>query len=291
MIMKLLENILLVSSLLFLVACSDSKRSNEEETFTVNGVTFTMINVKGGSFTMGATPDQWTDGEAWKKQTTENYYNGYALPTHDVKLSDFAIGQTEVTQELWQAVMGKNPSYCNGQREWETDFGTNLKRPVDNVSWNDCQDFIKKLNTLTSKSFRLPTEAEWEFAARGGNMSKGFKYAGSDNIVDVVWFEGNAASPAIDRSSPDFGTHTVATKAPNELGLYDMCGNVLEWCQDWYGDYSEDSQKNPTGPKSGELRVLRGGSWNYSAEICRVSRRCFGPDTIGLNITGLRLAL
>ena len=235
------------------------------QTFTVNGVSFKMVEVEGGTFTMGATAEQGSD-------TFDNEY-----PAHQVTLSDYHIGQTEVTQELWQAVMGSNPSYITGD----------LQRPVVVASWDDCQTFITKLNQMTGKNFRLPTEAEWEYAARGGNRSRGYMYSGSDNIDDVAWFYYN--SYALGSSHPDYGTHSVATKAANELGLYDMSGNVWEWCQDWYGSYSSDAQINPTGPASGSRRVFRGGCWWSSAGGCRVSYRA--RSLYGINNLGLRLAL
>ena len=244
----------------------------QTETFTVNGVTFTMVEVEGGTFTMGATAEQGSDA----------YYG--EKPAHDVTLSSYSIGQTEVTQALWQAVMGSNPSYFNGGN-----YGTNLQRPVEKVSWNDCQTFITQLNALTGKTFRLPTEAEWEFAARGGKLSQGYKYSGSNTIGDVAWYWDNI--PSQTSGNAGYGTQIVATKAPNELGLYDMSGNVWEWCQDWYGSYSSDAQTNPTGPSTGSTRVNRGGSWLNDARLCRVSLRndCTPANTGG--DLGLRLAL
>ncbi|MGM9868598.1 MAG: formylglycine-generating enzyme family protein, partial [Sodaliphilus sp.] len=230
------------------------------ETFTVNGVSFDMVKVEGGTFTMGATEEQGSDVFSDEK------------PTHQVTLSSYYIGKTEVTQELWQAVMGSNPSYFTG---------TNL--PVENVSWEDCQSFIIKLNVLTGKKFRLPTEAEWEYAARGGNNSQGYKYSGSNTIEDVAWYIKNNNSM----------THPVATKTPNELGIYDMSGNVEEWCSDWYeyGYYSSSAQTNPTGPDSGSNRVVRGGAWGFIAKFCRVSvRPKYVPDRRSFDL-GLRLAL
>ena len=233
---------------------------NGNEVFTVNGVSFTMIKVEGGTFMMGATLEQGK--KAYKDEK----------PAHSVTLSDYYIGETEVTQELWRAVMGKNPSRFKGN-----------KKPVERVSWNDCQEFITKLNNLTGKNFRLPTEAEWEYAARGGNKSKGYKYSGSNTIGDVAWYTNNSGSK----------THDVKTKQANELGIYDMSGNVWEWCQDWYGKkyYQNSLQTNPTGPSSGSGRVFRGGGWDYSAEGCRVSYRFNRTPDISFSFLGLRLSL
>lgn len=226
-------------------------------TFTVGGVSFTMVYVPGGTFTMGATSEQGSD--AWNDEK----------PTHSVMLSSYYIGQTEVTQALWTAVMGSNPSYFKGD-----------SRPVENVSWNDCQTFISRLNAKTGKQFRLPTEAEWECAARGG-QSGGSKYAGSDNISNVAWYDDNSGGE----------THNVATKSPNGLGIYDMSGNVREWCQDWYGNYSSSSQTNPKGPSNGANRVYRGGSWLFNAGLCRVSIRFNFTPSYSCNDLGLRLVL
>ena len=244
-----------------------------DETFTVNGVTFKMVVVEGGTFTMGATAEQGSD--AWDNEN----------PTHQVTLSGYCIGETEVTQALWQAVMGSNPSYFSTNNG----YATNLQRPVERVSWNDCQTFITKLNELTGKTFRLPTEAEWEYAARGGKRSQGYKYAGSNSIDDVAWYWYNI--PSQSSGTPGYGTQPVATKSANELGLYDMSGNVWEWCQDWYGSYSRESQTNPTGPASGSSRVYRGGSWSYGARFCRVSVRDCDLPTYTISRLGLRLAL
>ena len=243
------------------------KTNQEVQTYTVNGVSFKMVAVAGGTFTMGATAEQGSEVDS------------YELPTHQVTLSSYSIGQTEVTQELWQAVMGTNPSYF--QPSTDPNYGANLQRPVEQVSWDDCQTFITKLNQLTGKTFRLPTEAEWEYAARGGNKSQGFKYAGSNNIDDVAWYTSNC----------DETTHPVATKTPNELGVYDMSGNVWEWCQDWYSLYSSDAQTNPTGPDSGSERVERGGCWSTGAGSCRVSFRISWYVGSAYRNLGLRLAL
>lgn len=227
------------------------------QTLTVNGVRFTMVAVKGGTFTMGATYD---DAEVDAEVDEE--------PAHKVTLSDYYIGQTEVTQALWEAVMGSNPSNHKGD---------NL--PVENVSWDDCQVFIQKLNQLTGKQFRLPTEAEWEYAARGGRKSRDYKYAGDDYIGSVAWYSGNSG----------YETHPVATKQANELGIYDMSGNVWEWCSDWFGGDQSSSQSDPQGPSSGSRRVYRGGC-SIFAWGCRVSfRDCNTPDFCNTNL-GLRLS-
>ena len=216
-----------------------------------------MVYVEGGTFTMGATSEQQNPEDDEK-------------PTHRVSLSSFYIGKYEVTQALWKAVMGSNPS------NWK---GDNL--PVENVSWNDCQTFLRKLNAMTGKNFRLPTEAEWEFAARGGNRSRGYQYSGSNVLSDVAWYDDNSGSK----------THNVGTKAPNELGIYDMSGNVWEWCQDWKGSYSSSAQTNPKGPSSGSYRVIRCGGWGSSARFCRVANRSSSsPDDWDCYL-GLRLAL
>ena len=257
----------LAVSILSLTACGNDdddefgppdNRHGSVDEIEINGVTFTMVFVKGGTFTMGATSEQGDDAESEEE------------PTHRVTLSDYYIGQTEVTQDLWQAVMGSNPS------EWK---GPDL--PVEYVSWNDCQTFISRLNQLTGRRFRLPTEAEWEYAARGGNKSSGYKYSGSNDIGSVAWYDGNSGSK----------THPVGQKQANELGIYDMSGNVWEWCQDWYGSYSSSDQTNPQGPSSASYRVIRGGSWFNFARLCWVSFRfnCF-PDISAYSL-GLRLAL
>ena len=215
-----------------------------------------MVFVKGGTFMMGATPEQGSDAGDGEK------------PVHSVTVSDFYIGKYEVTQAQWKAVMGKNPSHYKGEN-----------RPVERVSWYDIQKFIEKLNAKTGKRYRLPTEAEWEYAARGGNQSKGYKYSGSNDIGSVAWYTNNSG----DR------THPVGQKQPNELGLYDMTGNVWEWCSDWYGRYSSGSQTNPTGPDIGSTCVLRGGSWFGFDSWCRVSYRSHNDPSIRSDTGGFRL--
>ena len=234
--------------------------------FSVNGVSFKMVAVEGGTFQMGATSEQQNPDSNEK-------------PVHSVTLSNYYIGETEVTQALWEAVMGSNPSAFKGK-----------DTPVECVSYNDCVAFVKKLNEKLKASgqlpagreFRLPTEAEWEFAARGGNFSRGYQYSGSNTLSSVAWYG----------ESWDTGsTHPVKKKQANELGLYDMSGNVMEWCYDWYGDYPSLSQTNPKGPSTGSYRVLRGGSWSLSARDCRVAGRGYGSPDGRFDGSGLRLAL
>ncbi len=200
---------------------------------------FNMVFVKGGTFEMGSN---------------EVYSN--EKPIHTVTLSDFYIGATEVTQAQWEAIMGNNPSHFKGD---------NL--PVEQVSWDDIQWFLKKLNLQTDQTYRLPTEAEWEYAARGGVQSSNvsYQYAGSNTLGDLAWYDDNSGKK----------THPVAQKKPNALGLYDMSGNVWEWCNDYYdADYYQNSaKKNPQGASSGDYRVLRGGDWYGNAQGCRVALR------------------
>jgi formylglycine-generating enzyme required for sulfatase activity len=252
----------------------------DEIEFYVNGVSFKMIRVTGGTFMMGASD---SDNEAYNNER----------PAHQVTLSSYYIGQTEVTQELWQALMGENPSYFVDQQifvDWGMyiTYTENFQRPVEQVTWDDCQEFVDVLSLMTDKHFRLPTEAEWEFAARGGNKSKGYKYAGSNNIDAVARYGGREEdwSHAVSATPPD----SVATKFPNELGLYDMSGNVEEWCQDWYGDYSAEAQINPLGPSSGLSRVCRGGSIRDDARRCRTSARSVWYSNYSRYI-GLRLVM
>ena len=232
-----------------------------KKTFTVNGVSFSMIYVEGGTFTMGCTPDQGSDCNA-----NEN-------PSHQVTLSDYYIGQTEVTQGLWDAVMGDNSAnYPKGDNY-----------PISGVTWEDCQTFIEKLNSmlysqLGDESFALPTEAQWEYAARGGKNSKGYKYSGSNTLRNVAW-------------NADHSSTFVGTKSANELGVYDMSGNVGEWCQDWYGSYSSAAQINPIGPSYGSYRVFRGGCWGLDAKYFRVSSRSFIGPSHHLGNVGMRLVL
>lgn len=269
-----------VSSLMDLLLGMQPEPGPQYETFTVNGVTFRMVAVEGGTFMMGGTPEQGSSSYSDEK------------PVHEVTLSGFAIGETEVTQALWTALMGWNPSKFRQSNGYPED----LQRPVEYVSWTDCQDFIARLNELTGRTFRLPTEAEWEYAARGGNKSRGYKYAGGDSIADVAWYYDNSRIPILDEYTgyyhDELVTHTVATKAPNELGLYDMSGNVLEWCYDWWGYYGSAAVVNPTGniyPSKG--RISRGGCFSTVADDCSVARRYSYDPWIKGASTGFRLAL
>ena len=223
-----------------------------------DGISIDMVRVEAGTFTMGATSEMKDSYDSEK-------------PAHQVTLTnDYYIGKYEVTQALWQAVMGNNPSEFKGD---------NL--PVENVSWKDCQEFLSKLNNTTGKTFRLPTEAEWEYAARGGKKNRGYLYSGSNNISDVAWYSDNS----------DNKTHAVGSKQANELGIYDMSGNVYEWCQDRKGSYSSSSQVNPTGAASGSSRVRRGGYWTSSARYCRSSDRSSSSPGYRDFDLGLRLVL
>jgi formylglycine-generating enzyme required for sulfatase activity len=230
-----------------------------------------MVWVRGGTFTMGCTSGQDDDCDSDEK------------PAHQVTLSDFHIGRYEVTQAQWKAVMGTDI----GQQRDRADPSWPLRGegdpyPVYYVSWNEVQTFIRKLNAQTGKNYRLPTEAEWEYAARGGAQSPGTEYSGSNTAGDVAWYcDGNSGSAA---------THPVGQKLPNELGLYDMSGNVCEWCSDRYGAYGSSSQTSPAGPSSGSDRVFRGGGWNGDARNVRVLfRDSAAPDTRD-RVLGFRLA-
>lgn len=246
-------------------ASSDSENQSEDLTFTVGDVSFTMINVKGGTFQMGSNKSDANSDER---------------PVHNVTLDSFYIGETEVTQALWKAVMGSEPS---GDGGWNNLYGKGDNYPAYQINWNECQKFIKNLNKLTGKKFRLPTEAEWEYAARGGEQLKDYKHAGSNVIDDVAWYDENSESHA----------HPVKSKLPNELGLYDMSGNVWEWCEDRYGGkyYVESPLINPTGMSKGSERVLRGGGWYTSPRFCRVSYRDFLVPKTRSGDCGMRLVL
>lgn len=248
-----------IFSAVVLTGCGGGSREGGNDfTFEVSDIAFDMVFIKGGMFTMGCTSEQG------------NECNNDENPAQKVKLSSFFIGKHEVTQAQWMAVMGTDPSRFKGG---------NL--PVENVSWNEVQTFIVMLNTKTGKQYRLPTEAEWEYAARGGSESKNFKYAGSNNIDEVAWYADNSSGQ----------TRPVATKLPNELGIHDMSGNVWEWVSDWYGSYTADVKINPAGPAWGYSHVDRGGSWGHDAQNCRVSIRLSGNSESRFDLLGFRLAL
>ena len=222
--------------------------------------TFRMIPVKHGTFTMGSPATETGSG------TNER-------PQHEVTITkDYWIGETQVTQDLWLLVMGNNPS---------VNKSLYTQHPVEHVSWVECQAFIARLNEITGKKFRLPTEAEWEFAARGGTLSKGYIFAGSNTPKDVAWYSSNSNGE----------TKPVATKQPNELGIYDMSGNVSEWVQDIYGAYPAGDQTDPTGPATGKFRVYRNGSFQDVAKECRNARRYPAETTYKQPFLGLRLAI
>ncbi|MGL4993041.1 MAG: SUMF1/EgtB/PvdO family nonheme iron enzyme [Bacteroidales bacterium] len=240
------------------VRARNALSTSENLTFTVGGVSFDMVHVEGGSFFMGATPEQGDDAYEDEK------------PVHKVTLSSYSIGKHQVTQALWVAVMGSNPSRNKQGGSY----------PVESVSWNHCQEFINKLNSITGKKFALPTEAQWEFAARGGVKSQGFKFAGSNNLDEVAWYSVNTGDKI----------HPVGEKKANELGIYDMSGNVWEWCSDRFADYSSSDQTDPTGSTSGYNRVIRGGSCWDGAGGCRSSCRGYGGPSYCDDDYGLRLA-
>lgn len=230
---------------------------------SVNGVNFNMKYVEGGTFIMGGQNEN-SHGYSYDANAQE-----WEMPLHYVELSSFYIAETEVTQTLWKAVMGDNPSCFVGD-----------DLPVETVDWSACNQFIDSLNTMTGRFFSLPTEAQWEYAARGGKQGcdHDYKYSGSNNIEKVAWYNQNSDS-----------THTVAKKQPNELGVYDMSGNVMELCRDYFGNYSDYQQENPMGPETGNRRVIRGGSWGNAPTVGRVSCRNFCYEDTKNNNLGLRL--
>ncbi len=240
-----LSHFLLMPAMIVFVSCNRNPKLTDlspEKQAIIKRIAENMLLVDGGTFTMGCTEEQGNDCSNDEK------------PAHHVSVSRYYMGKYEVTQEEWNAVLDENPSGFQG-----------AQRPVENVSWNDVQRFIERLNILTDKQYRLPTEAEWEYAARGGKLIRGFVYSGSETIDSVAWYNGNSVKQ----------THKVGAKQPNELGLYDMTGNVWEWCADWYSDtyYAGSESSNPPGPGKGADHVLRGGSWHFNPVHCRVSDR------------------
>lgn len=228
--------------------------------FDVNGVPFDMQRVEGGVFVMGGTREQHRE-----RISTD-------LPTHTVALDAYYIASTEVTQALWKAAMP----------EWEFFEELYLPNfPISYISWNDCQEFVRRLDSITGMPFRLPTEAEWEFAARGGNRSKGFRFAGGNIVENVSWGLSNAG----------FRTHEVGKKQPNEVGLYDMTGNVSEWCSDWYAPYHFGTVPNPQGPTTGKEKIIRGSSYSNCQDNSYLSHRYMAVPTEATSYCGMRLAL
>ena len=231
-------------------------------------VQFDMAKINGGTFTMGAQSTSSSQTNFDKNADRDE------KPTHDVTLSSYYIGKTPVTQLLWYVVMGSYPNISNN-------YGRGDNYPVYNVTYTQCEQFIAKLNKLTKKNFRMPTEAEWEFAARGGNNSNKYKYSGSNTIGSVAWYNSNAGGKS----------HPVAQKEANEMNLYDMSGNVWEWCSDWYGNYTMSAQTNPKGPSSGTGKVIRGGGYDDSPTECRVSVRSNASTSSSLTTIGFRLIM
>ena len=278
---------MILSSVLFLCVCATAQNPGQNSTPEVSQQAspeskpeseplIEMVLVKGGTFTMGCTPEQGSDCEDNEK------------PAHQVTLNDFYMGKYEVTQRQWREIMG------SGIREHRDNEDTKLplyglgdSYPMHYVSWHDAQDFIGRLNEKTGRNYRLPTEAEWEYAARGGNKSRGYKYSGGNTLEEVAWYHENSGESG-GKSNPV--AHPVGTKKGNELGIYDMSGNVWEWVSDLYGDYSGNPQLNPEGPSTGWLNVLRGGSWLYNARPERVSLRGNNGSINRSGHIGFRLA-
>ena len=221
-----------------------------------------MKLVEAGTFLMGITNSEW-------------------YPVHSVTITkDYYMGETEVTQALWEAVTGYSPT-ADVDKMWSDEYGLGDDYPAYNIRYEDVQSFIVKLNRLTGEKFRMPTEAEWEYAARGGKKSKGYTYSGSDTVGEVAWYDGNSSSK----------THIVMTMAANELGIYDMSGNVWEWCSDWFDYFDSSAQTDPAGPTTGKERVIRGGGWNNVAVYCDCDSRHDESPTSSWASLGFRLAL
>ena len=241
------------------------------------GSELAMIFVPGGTFKMGCMPEHANDCD------------DHARPTQQVTLSDFYIGKYEVTQKQWREVMGFNVRQQRDKVAREAPvYGLGDNHPMYYVSWVDVQEFIEKLNGKTGKNYRLPTEAEWEYAARGGSQGHRYRYSGSDDMDEVAWYDGNSGEGGVTTTS--LVSHPVGTKKGNELGVHDMSGNVWEWVADLYGDFSGNPQTNPAGPESGWLYVLRGGSWFYHARPMLVTFRGNADPMYRAGHIGFRLA-
>lgn len=260
---KTILTILLILTSAFVFAQSKKKNDKKEKTILprvskdlLDSIQNNMVWVTGGRFIMGSDA-----GEADER------------PAYKVTVDGYAISKYPVTQRQWAAIMGTNPSEFVGCDQC----------PIDKVTWNDAQKFIETLNALTGKKYSLPTEAEWEYAAKGGTNWQAFRYSGSDNIEEVAWYAGNGGRRP----------HPVGEKQPNTLGLYDMSGNVWEWCLDWYNKnyYEQNEDNNPMGPESGSGRVRRGGSWFTQAGTCKVTTRNSVKQDYSDDIGGFRLVL
>ena len=251
-------------------SAQETTRSSSPAVLKDDIIDLEMVFVQGGTFWMGCDEKYGDDCQEREK------------PQHRVTVSSFYIGKYEVTQKQWQKIMGTTIRQQRDKESKESSLrGEGDNYPMYYVSWNETQEFIRRLNATTGKQYRLPTEAEWEYAARGGLQSQGYKYSGSNNLSDVAWYNDNSGD----------STHPVGTKQPNELGIYDMSGNVWEWCGDWFGNYSHSDLQDPNGSSSGSRRVDRGGSWHYGSEWCRVSARSnYGLNGRGYSL-GFRLAL
>jgi len=225
--------------------------SSDDIVITIKSVSFVMKPVEGGTFQMGS-------------ENNDGIADDDEKPTHSVTVSSFYISEIEVTQGLWEAVMGTTVIYQRNLVNSSSPLrGLGADLPMYYVNWYECQEFIRRLNSQTGKCFRLPTEAEWEYASKGGNKRNDFKYAGSNSLANVAWYSDNSNS----------SSHPVKSKTPNAIGLFDMSGNVWEWCQDWYGYYNNNIETNPIGPADGSKRVVRGGSWYSNSSYCRVTKR------------------
>lgn len=248
--------------------------TGDTATFNIIGIPLTMIRVKAGSFTMGSTEQ---DNEKWPRKVTIT--------------KDYFIAETEVMQRLWTSLMGEAHTPTNtGNTRWITTFGIGDDYPAYFLSWDLCQEFISVLNSLTHREFRMPTEAEWEYAARGGHKSQGYRYAGSNDCGEVAWYDLNDAMLGL--GDKDYGVHPVKTKQPNELGLYDMSGNLKEWCSDFYEkSFTTAARVDPQGPETGSGHVLKGGSWGSNDSFCRPAAREVSAPNKQLQGNGLRLVL
>ena len=251
-------------------AGANSYSSGQNFTETAFGINMKMIYVEGGSFTMGCTGEQ---GSECDDDESPNRYT---------KVNSFYIGMLEVTQSQWEKVMGTTiyQQRNKANSSWSL-YGTGPDYPMYYVSWEEAKEFCARLSRQTGKNYSLPTEAEWEYAARGGKKNEGTKYAGGWSVGDVAWYDGNSNN----------STHVCGTKRANALGIYDMSGNVWEWCEDWYGPYLSYDTDNPKGASSGSFRVNRGGSWFNYAESCRVSNRIHDTPDNRYNFLGFRVVL